>query len=56
MLIAKWLLALAVWNFGRPIVDALIPITAKQHLHNPRWPPHAKLHNCQVFRAAVEAV
>jgi len=50
MQIAKWIVALvAVWNFGGFVVDALIPITAKQHLYNPRWPPHAKFHNCQTM-------
>ena len=50
MVIAKWLIVLvAVWNFGGFVVDALIPMTAKQHLHNPRWPPHAKFHNCQTM-------
>ncbi len=50
MEIAKWLITLvAVWNFGGYVVDAVIPVTAKQHLHNPRWPPHAKFHNCQTM-------
>ena len=50
MQIAKWIVALvAVWNFGGFVVDALIPVTAKQHLYNPRWPAHAKFHNCQTM-------
>lgn len=50
MQIAKWIVALvAVWNFGGLTADALIPITAKQHLWNPRWPAHAKFHNCQTM-------
>lgn len=50
MEIAKWLVALvALWNFGGYVVDAVIPVTAKQHLHNPHWPPHAKFHNCQTM-------
>ena len=48
--IAKWIVALvAVWNFGGIVADAVIPVTAKQHLRNPRWPPHAKFHNCQTM-------
>ena len=48
--LAKWIVALvAVWNFGGLVVDAIIPITANQHLWNPRWPPHAKFHNCQTM-------
>ncbi len=50
MVIAKWLIVVvAVWNFGGFVVDALVPVTARQHLHNPRWPPHAKFHNCQTM-------
>lgn len=50
MQIAKWMIALvAVWNFGGFVADAVIPVTAKQHLYNPRWPPHAKFHNCQTM-------
>ena len=50
MEIAKWLVALvAVWNFGGYVADAVIPVTAKQHLRNPHWPPHAKFHNCQTM-------
>jgi hypothetical protein len=48
MQIAKWIIALvAVFNFGGLVADALVPATAKQHLWNPRWPPHAKFHNGQ---------
>jgi hypothetical protein len=32
---------------GALVVDALLPETARQHLHNPRWPAHAKFHNAQ---------
>ncbi|WP_214401028.1 DUF6640 family protein [Pseudonocardia lacus] len=32
---------------GPLVVDALLPVTARQHLRNPRWPAHAKFHNAQ---------
>ena len=48
MEIAKWIVALvAVFNFGGYVADAVIPFTAKQHIRNPHWPPHAKFHNGQ---------
>ena len=54
MEIAKWIVALiAVFNFGGYVVDAVIPSTAKQHLYNPRWPPHAKFHNCQTMLIGI---
>ena len=50
MEIAKWMIALvAVFNFGGFVADAVVPATAKQHLWNPNWPPHAKFHNGQTM-------
>ena len=50
MEIAKWLIAVvAVFNFGGLVADALVPATARQHLWNPNWPPHAKFHNGQTM-------
>ena len=50
MQVAKWIIAvIAVFNFGGLVADALVPATAKQHLWNPRWPPHAKFHNGQTM-------
>ena len=46
--IAKWIVAaIAVFNGGGYIADAVVPSGAKQHIHNPNWPPHAKFHNGQ---------
>ncbi len=54
MQIAKWIIALiAVFNFGGLVADALVPATAKQHLWNPRWPPHAKFHNAQTMLMGI---
>lgn len=43
----------AVYNFGGLVADALVPSGAKQHLFNPRWPPHAKFHNGQTMSMGV---
>ena len=54
MQIAKWIIAfIAVFNFGGLVADALVPATAKQHLWNPRWPPHAKFHNAQTILMGI---
>ncbi len=54
MEVAKWIVAaVAVFNFGGYVADALIPFTAKQHIHNPRWPPYAKFHNGQTMLLGI---
>ena len=50
MEISKWIIAgVAVFNFGGLVADAMVPETARQHLWNPLWPPHAKFHNGQTM-------
>jgi hypothetical protein len=54
MQIAKWIIAfIAIVNYGGFVADALVPATAKQHLRNPRWPPHAKFHNGQTMLMGI---
>ena len=51
---AKWLVVfVAAFNFGGLVADALVPATAKQHLWNPNWPPHAKFHNVQTMLMGI---
>ena len=50
MEIAKYLVAfVALFNYGGVVADGLVPATARQHLWNPAWPPHAKFHNGQTM-------
>ncbi len=52
--IAKWIVAaIAVFNGGGYIADAVIPVTARQHQRNPHWPPHAKFHNGQTMLMGI---
>ena len=52
--IAIWIVAfVAVYGFGGFIADAVVPATAKQHLRNPAWPPHAKFHNAQTMLLGI---
>ena len=54
MQIAKYLVAfVAVYGFGGLVADALVPSTARQHLWNPAWPPHAKFHNGQTMLLGI---
>ena len=54
MEIARYLIAfVAVFNFGGLIADAVVPASARQHLFNPHWPPHAKFHNAQTMLMGI---
>ena len=54
MQVAKWIIVvIAVFNSGGLVADALVPATARQHLWNPRWPPHAKFHSGQTMLLGV---
>jgi hypothetical protein len=37
----------AVTSVGAVTADFLVPVTARQHMRNPRWPGHAKFHDAQ---------
>ena len=54
MEIAKWIVTVvALSGFGGVLADAIIPQTARQHLRNPAWPPHAKFHNGQTMLMGI---
>ena len=56
MAIAKWIVAfVAVYGFGGVLADFVVPATARMHMKNPRWPPHAKFHNGQTMLMGVFA-
>ena len=46
---ARWTIVFvaAVTAIGGLAADWFVPFGAKQHLKNPLWKPHAKLHNAQ---------
>jgi hypothetical protein len=45
--VARWLVAVVGGStaIGAPLVDYFI--LGRQHMSNPRWPPHARFHNGQ---------
>lgn len=54
MEIAKYIVAfVAIYSFGGLIADGVVPSTARQHLYNPAWPPHAKFHNGQTMLLGI---
>jgi hypothetical protein len=46
---ARWIIVVvaAVTAIGGLCADWFVPYSARQHLKNPAWKPHAKLHNAQ---------
>ena len=51
---AKYIIAfVALFNYGGLVADAIVPSGAKQHLFNPKWPPHAKFHNGQTMAMGI---
>jgi hypothetical protein len=55
MYIAKTLVSLVALStlVGGLLADFVVPATAKQHIYNPRWPPHAKFHDGQVMSLGI---
>lgn len=55
LLLAKVLVSLVAiaTALGGVFADLMIPTTAKQHMRNPHWPPHAKFHNGQTISLGV---
>ena len=54
MSLAKYLVAfVALYGFGGLVADGIVPSTARQHLRNPSWPPHAKFHNAQTMLLGI---
>jgi hypothetical protein len=54
--IAKWIVAfVALYGFGGVLADFVVPFTARMHMKNPHWPPHAKFHNGQTMLMGVFA-
>lgn len=54
MQIARWLVTfVCLLGLGGFIADFLVWETARQHMKNPAWPPHAKFHNAQTMLMGI---
>lgn len=54
MEISKYIVAFVAFvNYGGLVADAIVPAGARQHLFNPKWPPHAKFHNGQTMLMGI---
>lgn len=54
MNIAKWMIGfVGVLGIGGFLADYAIWETARQHMKNPAWPPHAKFHNAQTILMGI---
>jgi hypothetical protein len=55
IVIAKALVSLVAiaTALGGALADLVIPVTSRQHMSNPHWPPHARFHNGQTIWLGV---